>query len=104
MRVRFLVLLVGFLLAAAGLTSAGEYSDPSGYGFRYPEGWVAVSEIDRDSVAKEVREWLDNQAIDLTVLSVVVVEVIPRGRKSRSSENDSHDRPLTRRTSSAAAK
>ena len=81
MRVRFLVLivlLVGFLLAAAGLTSAGEYSDPSGYGFRYPEGWVAVSELDRDSVAKEVREWLDNQAIDLTVLSVVVVDPGPK--------------------------
>ena len=99
MRAPTWILVLSFLMTAARLASAGEYLDPSGFAFRYPEGWIAVNEQGRATLAKEVREWFDNQAFDLQALSVLVVD--PTSQEFAPNCNvvvNSSEIPVTERT------
>ncbi|MBL9082486.1 MAG: hypothetical protein JNK76_11800 [Planctomycetales bacterium] len=74
MFVRALVaLFVGWLPL---VVAAGEHVDPSGYRFTYPDGWTAITKDIKHShgaLPKEVSDWIEDNKVDLSKLSVVVI-------------------------------
>lgn len=60
-----------------GSTAAGEYRDPAGFSFTYPEGWVPVTSrealADTTGLPPEIKAWLDKNHVDFTKLSVALV-------------------------------
>jgi hypothetical protein len=74
---KFAVLALSMVLLPARWTFGGEYSDPSGFSFTYPEGWfVAKSAHDaKDSiqVPPEIKSWMEKNNVDLGKASVILV-------------------------------
>jgi hypothetical protein len=65
------------IVICAGSTAAGEYRDPAGFSFRYPDGWTTVTsrqvEADGKLTAPEVKAWLNKNRVDLKKISVVLI-------------------------------
>jgi hypothetical protein len=63
------------IFAIPGL--AGDYSDPKGYSFTYPDGWVIVTkqlwENEQKNIPAEIQSWLQKSKVDLSGLSVVLI-------------------------------
>lgn len=53
--------------------SAGEYQDPSGFSFTYPDGLVAVTSLNKDTLDPDYRRWVETNHIDLSRMSVSLV-------------------------------
>ncbi len=70
-----------FLLASLGLgvgfASGGEYSDPSGFAFTYPDGWVVAASAQstpvKDVLPPEIKDWLAKNQVDVTKVNVLLV-------------------------------
>jgi hypothetical protein len=81
MRHKCSLLLIALLLLATLATSAigGQYTDPSGFSFTYPDDWVVVTRQVRDSkdLAPEISKWLAKNNLDLNRVSVVLVRKGP---------------------------
>ena len=61
-------------LPAAAAAVAGEYRDPSGFSFTYPDGWFAAGKF--ENLAKlppELARWIANNHIDLKQVAVVLI-------------------------------
>lgn len=70
--------LVGLVLLACGPAAAGgDYADPSGFSFTYPEGWVPITRAAMGDVNQflpdELKHWVAKNQLDLNRLSVVLV-------------------------------
>jgi hypothetical protein len=82
MRAPCLHLVLVFLLATSSTAAAvaGEYRDPAGFSFTYPEGWLAVSEPSKtlvNNAPPEIRSWLDKNRVSLSQVTMVLVRVAP---------------------------
>src|SRR5438477_3994061 len=57
--------------------AAGEYSDPNGFSFTYPDGWIAVAnpgkDIDPKTAPPQFRQWLEKNNISLSRMNVVLI-------------------------------
>lgn len=67
-----LVFVVG-----ARSTAGGEYRDPTGFSFVYPDGWFAVAAFQegaiRETMPPEIQAWLEKNSIDFKKVSVLLV-------------------------------
>jgi hypothetical protein len=72
-------LVLATLVLATGATStvAGEYRDPTGFSFVYPEGWFVVpnlQDVTKDkSLPPGIRNWLEKHPIDLNKARLLLV-------------------------------
>lgn len=69
--------LVGLLLLTSAAASGGDYTDPSGFAFTYPEDWVplthsAMSDVNQ-ALPQEIKAWIANNNVDLSLIAVVLV-------------------------------
>lgn len=69
--------LVALLLITCSGAFGGDYTDPSGFAFTYPEDWVplthsAMSEVNQ-ALPQEVKNWIANNNVDLSRVAVVLV-------------------------------
>jgi hypothetical protein len=66
-----------WILAGSCVALGGDYSDPSGFSFEYPEGWYPVTQQSLQEAKKsfppELKQWLAQNRIDLSHISVMVV-------------------------------
>ena len=62
------------LTLAASPLIAGEFSGPQGFSFAFPEGWIALSEQDRQNMGLAENELVQRAKIDLTLIAVLVVQ------------------------------
>jgi hypothetical protein len=64
-------------LMNGGLASAGEYHDPSGFSFTYPDGWTVFRYGDKanefEGVPPEVARWIKKNNMDLRKIAVTLV-------------------------------
>lgn len=68
------LLLTAFFLAALPMTAAGdEYSDPTGFSFTYPDGWFAVTELNKDALPPDLNKWMEKHRLDLTRIKVYLL-------------------------------
>jgi hypothetical protein len=72
------ILLIGLILLACGQSAFGEtYSDPSGFSFTYPEGWIAVTQKAMGDVNQivpdDTKEWVLKNNVDLSQIAVTVI-------------------------------
>jgi hypothetical protein len=68
------ITLAALSLLAGRAAIAGEYHDPSGFSFTYPDGWFAAGKF--ESLAKlppELARWIANNHIDLKQVAVVLI-------------------------------
>jgi hypothetical protein len=81
--------LVGslLLLACGAHAAAGEYTDPSGFSLKFPDGWVAVNsglmEHSSDTIPEAVKAMVANGQVDLNSIAVMVI----RDSKDDTFEN-----------------
>ncbi len=72
-----LSLTVLSIVICAGRATGGEYRDPAGFSFNYPDGWTTVTsrqgEADASLVAPEIKAWLTTNHVDLKQFSVVLI-------------------------------
>ncbi len=68
------------LLVAVSATPAlaGEYSDPSGFSFSYPENWIAVAEpsskgLNPNVFPPEIQKWLQKNGFSLDRLAMILI-------------------------------
>lgn len=72
-------LIVGLLLLASSREAAlaGSYSDPSGFSFNYPDGWVAVNKAAlgdlRQVLPQEVKDWLAKNNANLDRVAMILL-------------------------------
>lgn len=56
---------------------AGDYSDPTGFSFKYPDGWVIITkpgmDVDKNALPPEISNWIKKNNIDLTKISVYLI-------------------------------
>ena len=62
-------LAAAFILLSFGRTAlGGEYSDPNGFSFTYPDGWVAITKAAMGDVKQalpaEVKNWVSKNNLD----------------------------------------
>jgi hypothetical protein len=66
----------------AGFALAGEYQDPSGFSFNYPDGWTIVRHGDRvnefEGVHPEVARTIKKNNFDLKKIAVTLVRIGPK--------------------------
>lgn len=71
------VIIAFTLLTFGASANGGEYSDPAGYSFAYPDGWIAITKDRHGAVAEslppEAKNWLKNNNIDLKQTSVILI-------------------------------
>lgn len=71
----FLAAWIHFALAASAF--GGEYSDPSGFSFTYPNGWVAINRASmgdmREVLPEAIRDWVTSNNVDLSRVAVVLL-------------------------------
>lgn len=65
------------LLACEAVAVGGQYADPSGFSFTYPDGWVpitraAMGDVDQ-IVPPKMKSWIAEQNIDLNRIKVILV-------------------------------
>src|SRR5262249_52203169 len=68
------IILAALSLLAQDAAMAGEYHDPSGFSFAYPDGWFAAGKF--DSLAKlppELARWIAKNHVDLNRVAVVLI-------------------------------
>lgn len=70
--------LVGLILLACGqFACGGTYSDPSGFSFTYPDGWIPVTRAAmgdiHQAIPQEMKAWISKSNVDLNRLTVVLV-------------------------------
>lgn len=70
---RWLLLALIAATVIPSLATAGEFRDPSGFSFLFPDDWTAVTKANLKSVPAEVQERFRNGSFDLSKTSVVVV-------------------------------
>jgi hypothetical protein len=69
----FVMILMGSCVSSI---EGGEYSDPTGFSFTYPDDWVAAARPGNEINNKtkpDIKEWLDKNKIDLSKLSMVLI-------------------------------
>ncbi len=69
--------LAGLLLLTSAVASGGDYTDPKGFAFTYPEDWVpltqsAMGEVNQ-ALPPELKDWIANNNVDLSLVAVVLV-------------------------------
>jgi len=56
------------------VAAGGEYRDPSGFSFTYPEGWSALTKLTAESLLPpEIKRWLATNKFDLNQICVMLV-------------------------------
>src|SRR5438552_2304290 len=66
--------LAGLVLMVWALPAlGGEYRDPTGFSFTYPDGWVVVTNLTKDQLPPQTRTWLSKNNVDLSRLSMVLI-------------------------------
>jgi hypothetical protein len=75
-RYRFTLTVLSIVICA-GSTVAGEYRDPAGFSFTFPDSWTTVTsrqaEADPKLLAPEIKAWLNRNHVDLKKLSVILL-------------------------------
>lgn len=72
-------LVLGALVALVGASEvrAGNYADPSGFAFAYPEGWVVVNRDAMDDVNSalppEIKDWVARNKYDLGRVAMILL-------------------------------
>jgi hypothetical protein len=66
------------LVFFAAPVAAREYSDPAGFSFTYPEGWVAIAKSDinyilQESLPPEIQNWVHKNKVNLNQVSMTLV-------------------------------
>src|SRR6516164_7941575 len=69
---------VGCLLLALEQTAlGGQFSDPSGFSFTYPQGWTAVNrevlEKATNELAQQVKDWVTKNRVDFNQVKVAII-------------------------------
>ena len=69
--------LAGLLLLICATASGGDYTDPSGFAFTYPEDWIplthsAMSEVNQ-AIPQELKNWVAKNNVDLSRVAVVLL-------------------------------
>lgn len=69
---------IGWIVLVCGQTAfAGTYTDPSGFSFTYPDGWITVTRAQVGEVNQvippEIRNWVNHSNIDLNRMAVVLL-------------------------------
>lgn len=72
------VMFAGLVLLACGATTlAGEYKDPSGFSFTYPDGWVLLTpdkiKGSKAGLSEEIKSWIDEHEEGLTSMAAILV-------------------------------
>jgi hypothetical protein len=71
------LLATWILVALAASAFGGEFSDPSGFSFTYPSGWVVVNcaamNDARQALPNELRDWVTKNKVDFSQVAVVVL-------------------------------
>jgi hypothetical protein len=70
--------LIGLILLTCGQSAfGGSYADPSGFSFRYPDGWIPVTRATMGDLNQvlpgEVKDWISRNRVDLNRLQVVLI-------------------------------
>jgi hypothetical protein len=73
MKRRISAIAVGLLFATARFALAGQYTDPAGFSFTYPEGWTPLSKHSQASIPQEVKIGLAKNHIDLSKVNVALL-------------------------------
>jgi hypothetical protein len=72
-----IALTVLSIVLCAGRAGAGEYRDPAGFSFNYPDGWTTVTsrnvEAGAPLVAPQIKAWLTTNHVDLKYFSVILI-------------------------------
>jgi hypothetical protein len=76
-------IIVGFFFSTVAVAQAEQYTDPSGFSFTYPSGWVAYSHPATAKLPADLKTRLDRNRTDLSKLSVMLFH----RAKSDSAEN-----------------
>ncbi len=71
-------MLGGLLLIIATQSGmGGEFRDPSGFSFTYPNGWVPITRDKMDDVKQVIppalKDWIDRNHVDLSRISVMLI-------------------------------
>ena len=67
-------LLAGFFLLVWGeFAVGGTFTDPSGFSFTYPDGWVAVNRGTLEDLNQVVQKWVSKNKIDFERVKVLVI-------------------------------
>jgi hypothetical protein len=64
------------LFTGAGRAFGGDYADPSGFSFTYPEGWIPLNRSMKDvgqALPPEMKNWLAKNNVDLNRVAVVLL-------------------------------
>jgi hypothetical protein len=71
------VIVVVTLFGWAAPMAGGEFSDPTGYSFTYPDGWIAVTNpgknFNQGLLPRETQSWLNKNKVGLDRISMVLV-------------------------------
>jgi hypothetical protein len=71
------VIAAALSLISVTAAVAGEYTDPSGFSFTYPEGWFAVAKWQKFAkIPPELTNWAANNHMDLNRAAVVVIHAV----------------------------
>lgn len=70
--------LLGFILLACGHSAlGGDYADPSGFSFTYPDGWVPVSRALMNDAAqdlpREAKDWISKNKVDMNRAAMFLI-------------------------------
>lgn len=70
--------LLGLILLACGQSAlGGDYADPSGFSFTYPDGWIPISRATMNDAAqdmpREMKDWISKNKLDLNRMAMSLV-------------------------------
>src|SRR5207302_512213 len=72
---RFIAVLV--LVISHSLLAGGEFRDPSGYSFTYPDGWFAVAKAGEafapEKLPLNTRDWLQRNNVQLDQIGMMLI-------------------------------
>jgi hypothetical protein len=69
------VCAVAWVVTSGPFAHAGEFKSDAGVSFHYPDGWVAITQLNLSELPQEVQEHVRSNQIDLSQLHVLVVRV-----------------------------
>lgn len=74
--------IVGLVLLSNGeALLGGHYSDPTGFSFKYPEGWVPITRTAmsdaNEGLSDDLRAWITKNNVNLNQIEVILVHNTP---------------------------
>ena len=67
----FIAAVLSLISVAAAV--GGEYTDPSGFSFTYPDGWFAAAKFTKANLPAELANWIAKNHVDLSQVAVVLI-------------------------------